>query len=354
MAFALARPLGKTAVQIPGIDFMSGVPVPSSRLVTVFGGSGFVGRHAVRALARAGYRIRVAVRHPASAFFLLPMGHVGQIQPVRCNALDPEQVASALHGAEAAVNLAGILFQRGEQSFANVHVEAARNIASAARAAGLRSLVHVSAIGADANAASQYAATKGEGEQAVREAFSAAAILRPSLVFGPEDSFFNKFAWLARMLPALPLIGGGRTRFQPVFVGDVAGAIARCVQDPGTRGRTYELGGPNIYTFRELMEIMLREIGRRRLLVPVPFFLASAKAFFLQIPSIVLPVDPILTMDQVTLLRSDNVVSEGALGLRDLGIAPDSVEAVIPSYLWRYRARGQFEEVATSRVSAGR
>lgn len=330
------------------------VPVPSRTLVTVFGGSGFVGRHTVRALARAGYRIRAAVRHPGSANYLPPMGHVGQIQVVRCNVLDRDQVEAALRGAEAAVNLAGILSERGAQSFANIHVEAARNIAGAARSGGLKALVHVSAIGADVESGSRYARTKGEGERAVREEYPDAVILRPSIVFGPEDKFFNKFAWLARMLPALPLVGGGHTKFQPVFAGDVAGAIVRGAQDPAARGRTYELGGPNIYTFRELMEIMLREIGRRRLLVPVPFFLASVKAFFLQIPSIVLPVDPILTMDQVRLLRSDNVAADDAPGLRDLGIVPESVEAVLPTYLWRFRAKGQFEEIVSEKASAAR
>jgi NADH dehydrogenase len=329
---------------------MSGVPVPSPRLVTVFGGSGFVGRHTVRALARAGYRVRVAVRHPASAYFLLPMGHVGQIQPVRCNALNEDQVVGALRGAEAAVNLTGILSQRGEQSFENIHVKAARNIARAGKAAGIKSLVHLSAIGADVDAQSKYACTKGEGERAVREEFPGTVILRPSIVFGPEDKFFNKFAWLARFLPALPLIGGGHSKFQPVFVGDVAAAAVRGIQDEATCGKTYELGGPNVLTFKELMRIMLREIGRKRLLVPVPFFLATVKAFFLQIPSIILPIDPLLTMDQVRMLRTDNIVGEGALTLRDLGIAAESVEAVIPSYLWRYRAKGQFEEAVRERV----
>jgi NADH dehydrogenase len=322
-----------------------GFMVMNNQIVTVFGGSGFVGRNTVRALAKAGYRIRVAVRFPLDANYLPPMGHVGQIQLVKCNATDPDQVAEALRGASAAINLTGILAPRGSQSFNAVHVEAAETIAKAAAAAGIATLVHMSAIGADPDAKSKYASSKGEGEARVRAAFPDAAILRPSIVFGAEDRFFNKFASLARFIPALPLIGGGHTKFQPVFVGDVAAAVARCVEDTSTRGRTYELGGPNVLTFKELMQIVLRETGRKRLLVPVPFVLASIKAFFLQIPAIFLPVEPILTTDQVTMLRSDNVVGSGALTLTDLDIVPDAVEAVVPSYLWRFRSKGQFEGV---------
>ena len=322
-----------------------GFDVMNNQIVTVFGGSGFVGRNTVRALAKAGWRIRVAVRFPLDAIYLPPMGHVGQIQLVKCNATDPDQVTGALRGASAVVNLTGILAPRGGQNFNAVHVEAAENIAKAAAAAGIQTLVHMSAIGADPDAKSKYASTKGEGEARVHAAFRDAAMLRPSIVFGAEDKFFNKFASLARFLPALPLIGGGHTKLQPVFVGDVAAAIARCVEDTSTRGKTYELGGPNVLTFKEVMQIMLHQIGRKRLLVPVPFFLASIKAFFLQIPAMILPIDPILTMDQVTMLRSDNVVSEGALTLTDLGIVPDAVEAVVPDYLWRFRAKGQFEGV---------
>jgi len=314
-------------------------------LVTVFGGSGFLGRNTVRALAKAGYRIRVAVRKPYLANFLPPMGTVGQIQLLKCNIHDTDQIAAALKGASVAINLTGVLSQRGEQSFQAIHVDAARAIAEAARNAGVETLVHLSAIGADVDAKSKYASTKGEGERAVREALPDAAILRPSLVFGAEDKFFNKFASLARFFPALPLIGGGHTKFQPVFVGDVAAAILRCVEDTATRGKTYELGGPTVYSFKELMQIVLRETGRKRLLVPLPFFLARIQAFFLQMPAMVLPIDPLLTMDQVTLLKSDNVVSAGAAGLSDLGIVPDSLEAVLPSYLWRFRAKGQFEGV---------
>ncbi|MBV9992889.1 MAG: complex I NDUFA9 subunit family protein [Alphaproteobacteria bacterium] len=326
----------------------------SNPLVTVFGGSGFLGRHAVRALAKAGWRVRVAVRHPNSAYFLTPMGHVGQIQPVRCNVRDAEQVEAALAGADAAVNLTGLLYQAGGgQSFTGIHVEAAGTIARAAAAARIRTLVHVSAIGADADSKCRYNETKGEGEAAVRNAFPDAAILRPSLMFGPEDAFFNKFATLARLVPALPLVGGGKTRFQPVFVGDVAAAVLRALQDTATRGKTYELGGPTIYTFKELMQAMLREIRRRRLLVPLPFMLASVKAFFLQMTKFV-GVAPLLTPDQVEMLKTDNVASPQAPGLDALGIAPIALEAVIPSYLWRFRAKGQFEEVTPNRAPAQR
>jgi uncharacterized protein YbjT (DUF2867 family) len=308
----------------------------NTNLVTVFGGSGFLGRHTVRALARAGWRIKVATRHPNMAFFLRPLGSVGQIDFVKCDVADAEQVQHAVLGAGAVINLTGILFQKG-QTFEEVQAEGAANIAQAAIAAGATSLVHVSAIGADAESDSDYAVTKAQGEAAVREAFPAATILQPSIIFGPEDGFFNKFAAMARMFPALPLIGGGKTRFQPVFVGDVAAAIVAALGSPDAKGRTYELGGPTSYSFKELLELILRETGRRRPLVPLPFGLAMFKAAFLQM----LP-NPLLTMDQVRLLKKDNVVSPTAAGLSDLGITPTSVEAVVPSYLWRYRAKGEY------------
>jgi NADH dehydrogenase len=310
----------------------------TNQLVTVFGGSGFLGRHTVRALARAGWRIKVATRHPNRAFFLKPLGTVGQIDFVKCDVADAESVASAVMGSQAVINLTGILFEKG-QSFEDVQAEGAAHIAEAAAAAGVGALVHVSAIGADAEASAHYAVTKAQGELAVREAFPNAVILRPSLIFGPEDGFFNKFAAMARIFPGLPLIGGGKTRFQPVFVGDVAQAIlvALSRQD----GRTYELGGPTVYSFKELLQLILRETGRKRLLVPLPFGIAALKAAFLQL----LP-NPLLTVDQVRLLRHDNVVSHTAAGLADLGITPTSVEAVIPSYLWRYRAKGEYADQA--------
>jgi len=315
----------------------------NTNLVTVFGGSGFVGRHTVRALAKAGWRIRVAVRHPNRAFFLRPLGAVGQIDIIKCDITDPDQVARALHGADAAVNLCGILFQGG-QTFEDLQADGAANVAQAASAAGLGALVHVSALGADSESDSEYAVTKAEGEEAVREAFPKAVILRPSIVFGPEDGFFNKFAAMARFLPALPLIGGGRTRFQPVFVGDVARAIVTGLSRQD--GRTYELGGPAVYSFKELLQLILRETGRRRILVPLPFGLAMLKAAFLQI----LP-KPLLTMDQVRLLKKDNVVSPTAPGLAELGITPTSVEAVVPSYLWRFHPKGEYASAQERRAA---
>ena len=308
----------------------------STNLVTIFGGSGFLGRHTVRALARAGWRIRVATRNPGRGFFLRPLGTVGQIDFVKCDVADADSVAAAVKGSNAVINLTGILFQKG-QTFEDVQAEGAANIAHAAADAGATALVHVSAIGADAQSESEYATTKAQGEQAVRESFPNAVILRPSIIFGPEDGFFNKFAAMARYLPVLPLVGGGHTRFQPVFVGDVAAAIVKALSSEQARGRTFELGGPSIYSFKELLQIILRETGRKRILAPLPFGIATVQAAFLQI----LP-NPILTMDQVKLLKNDNVVAPTAAGLADLGITPTSVEAVIPSYLWRFRAKGEY------------
>ena len=316
-------------------------------LVTVFGGSGFVGRHTVRALAKAGYRIRVAVRHPNLGNFLPPMGSVGQIQIVKTNVEDADQIAAAVKGADIVVNLVGILYQSGHQRFEAIHAEATGTIATAAKSAGAHSFIQVSSIGADAESESAYARTKAEGEARVREAFPDAVILRPSIVFGPEDNFFNRFASLARMLPFLPLIGGGHTKFQPAYVSDVAAAVVKCAQDFATHGRVYELGGPSVYSFKELMELILRVTGRESLLVPVPFALAMLKATFLQM----LP-KPLLTRDQVKLLKYDNVVSNGALTFADLGIQPDSVEAILPSYLWRFRAEGQFGDFVADKIAA--
>jgi NADH dehydrogenase len=309
-------------------------------LVTVFGGSGFLGRHVVRALARRDYRIRVAVRRPDLAGHLQPLGRVGQIHAVQANVRYPDSVAAAVGQAEAVVNLVGILFERGQRTFEAVHVAGADAVAQAAAGAGAR-MIHVSAIGADPNSPSQYARTKAAGEDAVRAAVPAATIFRPSILFGPEDDFFNRFAAMARLSPALPLVGGGHTRFQPVFVGDVAEAIARVVDGEAAGATTYELGGPEVKTFRELMQFVLATTGRRRLLVPLPFPLASLQAAFLQF----LP-KPLLTPDQVKLLRVDNVVSQQAerecRTLAAFGIAPTTIEAIVPNYLWRFRKYGQF------------
>ncbi len=315
------------------------------RLVTIYGGSGFLGRHLVRALAKRGWRIRVAVRRPELANFLQPLGIVGQIHAVQANLRYPESVTSAAEDADAIVNLAGILFQTGRQTFEGVQAEGARAVAEAAAKRNTK-LVHVSAIGADANSQSAYARSKAAGEAAVKSAVPEATIFRPSILFGPEDGFFNRFAAMARIVPALPLIGGGETRFQPVFVGDVAAAIVAALEDKAKPGTTYELGGPEVKSFRELMELMLAEIGRRRLLVPIPFALARLQAFFLEL----LP-NPLLTRDQVILLERDNVVSAEAeregRTLKALGISPTALAAVLPSYLGRFRKAGQFTRPAS-------
>jgi NADH dehydrogenase len=313
----------------------------SDTLVTVFGGSGFLGRHVVRALAKRRYRVRVACRRPELANFLQPLGTVGQVHAVQANVRFPASVEAAVRGSHAVVNLAAILFERGRQRFDMVQAYGSERVALAAAAFGA-SLVHVSAIGADPNSTSEYARTKAQGEASVFAAVPGAVIMRPSILFGPEDDFFNRFAAMARFLPALPLIGGGETKFQPVFVGDVAEAIALVVDGKARPGTIYELGGPEVHTFKELMEFMLATIERKRLLVPLPFALAKLKAQVLQF----LPKPP-LTPDQVELLRTDNIVSEAAKAegrtLEGLGIIPTSVEAVVPSYLWRFRKMGQFQ-----------
>lgn len=308
------------------------------RLITVFGGSGFIGRNLVRGLAAKGARIRVAVRHPNEALFLKPLGDVGQIQTVQANLRHPDSVAAAVRDADAVINLVGILFERGKQKFADVQAEGAATVAKAAAKAGASRLIHISAIGADMDSPSRYARSKAEGEAGVRAAFLDATVLRPSIVFGPDDDFFNRFAGLAKISPVLPLIGA-ETRFQPVYVGDVADAIVAALGDEDTRAKTYELGGPRVYTFRELMELTLREIGAKRALVPVPFGLAKIKAAFLQC----LP-NPPLTVDQVRLLQSDNVVAADGLKLADLGITPTPAEAILPRYLYRFRKHGQFSD----------
>lgn len=329
--------------------------LPSQQLVTVFGGSGFVGRHVVRALVKRGYRVRVAVRRPDLAGFLQPLGMVGQIHAVQANLRYPESVAAAVKGAAAVVNLVGILQEGGRQNFAAVQANGARVIAQACAMAGVARLVHVSAIGADAASKSLYARSKAEGEAAVLAAVPGAVILRLSIVFGPEDDFFNRFAALARVLPVLPLIGGGETRFQPVFVGDVAEAVARGVDGAVAGGRVYELGGPETKSFRELVEYICEVTGRKRPLLPLPFPLARVQAGVFETLDMLtlglLPDAIKLTRDQVTLLESDNVVSAAAVAdgrsFEGLGIAPVSVEAIVPSYLWRFRKTGQFD---TARV----
>lgn len=314
---------------------------PYDTLVTVYGGSGFLGRHVVRALAKRHYRIRVAVRRPELAGHLQPLGRVGQIHAVQANLRHGPSVEAAARDAHVLVNLVGILAEGGRQKFNSVHAYGAEQVALAASAHGAR-LVHVSAIGADKHSAARYARSKAAAEALVHAAQPAAVIMRPSILFGPEDDFFNRFAALARFSPVLPLIGGGLTKFQPVFAGDVATAIADAVDGKAQAGATYELGGPDVKTFKELMRFVLATIERRRLLVPVPFFAAKLKALGLQF----MPPPLTLTPDQVELLRTDNIVSDNAIAegrtLQAFGIKPEPIEAIVPSYLWRFRKAGQF------------
>lgn len=309
-------------------------------LVVVIGGSGFIGRHLVRRLAARGARIRVAVRRPDRARFLQPMGDVGQIAIVQTNVRNEASVRAAIAGADAVVNLCGALNKRGAQTFEALHVAGAAVAARLAAEAGARAFVQISALGADGRSPSAYSRSKAAGEAAVRDAFPLATIVRPSIVFGPEDEIFNRFAALARLAPVLPVFGhglsdGGVTRFQPVFVGDVAEAICRILESPAAQGETYELGGPVVHSFREIMEMVAKYTGRRRRLVPVPYAIGRLMATFLQM----LP-NPILTRDQVRLLEFDNVVADGAKGLSDLGVAPTPIETVVPAYLARFRKAG--------------
>jgi uncharacterized protein YbjT (DUF2867 family) len=317
----------------------------TNTLVTVFGGSGFIGRHVIRALAKRDFRIRVAVRRPDLAGHLQPLGRVGQIMPVQANLRYADSVAAAVRDAEIVVNLVGILAESGAQTFRTVQAEGAGIVAQAAAAEGAR-LIHMSAIGADEASESVYAQTKAAGEKAVFSAVPSATVFRPSVVFGPDDQFTNKFAALARAMPVLPLIGGGETRFQPVFVGDVATAIADAVDGKAKSGAVYELGGPEVLSLREIQTTILDIIERKRLLVPLPFALARLKAMVLQFA----PGPLKLTPDQVELLRADNVVSaaasEAGLTLQAFGIAPHSLRSIAPSYLWRFRRTGQFRTKA--------
>jgi uncharacterized protein YbjT (DUF2867 family) len=306
-------------------------------MITVFGGSGFVGRHLVKRLAQSGMRVRVAVRRPEKALFLRPMGDVGQIELVQANIRDDESVAAAVQGADAVVNLVGLLYESGKQKFAAVHVKGAIRVAQACAEGGVSRLVHVSAIGADPEAMSAYARTKADGEEGVVDAFPAATIVRPGLLFGADDDFFNRFAAIARLTPVIPLLMGSDTRFQPAHVADVAAAIVATLKDPDATAKTFELGGPRVYAFAELMEMLLSAIERRRFLVPLPTDIWKFAAWFLQLmPS------PLLTVDQVKQMSADNAVSEGALGFGALAIEPTSAESILPTYLWRFRPAGQF------------
>ncbi len=324
--------------------------IKTGRIVTVFGGSGFVGRHVVRALANAGWRVRVASRRPDLAFHLQPLGRVGQVNAVQANVRAPASVAAAVRGADAVVNLVGVLTESGRQRFDAVHAFGARTVARAARDAGIDRIVHISAIGADSGSNSAYSRSKAEGEASVLDTIAGAVILRSSIIFGPEDQFFNRFATIARLSPALPLFGGGSTKFQPVFVGDVAKAAELALGGAAKPGAIYELGGPEIRSFRELMEFILKVTGRKRLLVPTPFALAHWMALGTELADMfslgLFPPALLFTRDQLALLKHDNVVGATAISQRltfeGLGISPRAFEAVVPGYLTRFRAAGQF------------
>ncbi len=314
----------------------------SKGLVTVFGGSGFVGKHVVRALVKDGWRVRVPCRRPHTAQDLRVIGNVGQIQLMQANIRFKDSVMRAVDGSDAVINLVSILFEAGKQKFNSVHLEGAKNLAEACMAAGVTNLVQVSAIGADTDADSEYAQTKGQAEAIIREAVPSADIVRPSIIFGSEDQFFNRFAKMATMAPALPLIGGD-TKFQPVYAGDVAEAITKLV-GRGTKGETYELGGPRVYSFKELMQFTLDATDRRRLLLPVPWVGATGLGMMGEILGFLPFVKPFLTRDQVKNLKVDNVVSDDAKGFAELGVDLETIESIVPAYLERYRKHGQFHE----------
>jgi NADH dehydrogenase len=321
-------------------------PTSPAKLVTVFGGSGFVGRHIVQALARRGYLVRAAVRRPDLAGHLQPLGNVGQVTAVQANLRYPWSVDRALQGADAVVNAVGILYQAGRQSFEAVQAFGPRAIGEAARAAGIDNLVHISAIGADTNSDVAYLQSKGLGEAGVLETVPDAVIMRPSIVFGPEDDFFNKFAGMAQLSPVLPLIGGGGTKFQPVYAGNIAEAVAVAIDGGARPGTIYELGGPEIATFRQCLERMLEETGRKRVLAPMPFAVAKIIGKVMGL----LP-KPLLTADQVRMLQSDTIVSEAAEAdgrtLAGLGVAATAMDVILPTYLVRFREHGQFERIRT-------
>ncbi len=314
----------------------------SKGLVTVFGGAGFVGKHVVRALVKDGWRVRVPCRRPHTAQELRVIGNVGQIQLMQANIRDEASVMRAVQGSDAVINLVSILFQQGKQKFESVHLGGAENLANACAAAGVSNVVQVSAIGANEDAASDYAQTKAKAESIISKAIPTADIVRPSIIFGPEDQFFNRFAGMAAMAPALPLIGGD-TKFQPVYAGDVAQAIAKLVGQ-GTGGETYELGGPRVYSFKELMQFVNEATDRKRFLIPVPWIGASILGMVGEIAGCLPFVKPFLTRDQVANLKVDNVVGDEAKGFKELGIDLETIESIVPPYLERYRKHGQFHE----------
>ncbi len=319
-----------------------------SKLVTIYGGSGFVGRYIARRLAKAGWRVRVAVRRPNEAMHVKPYGVVGQVEPVFCNIRDDASVRAVMNGADAVVNCVGTFDRKGRNSFDAVQHQGAARIARIAAEERVQRMVHISAIGADPESASVYAQTKAKGERAILQAMPDAVILRPSVIFGPEDAFFNRFAGMTRFSPVLPVVGAD-TKFQPVYVDDVAHAAALAVEGKANPG-IYELGGPDVNTFRELMQEMLEVIRRRRLIVNIPFRIAAIMAGGMEIGQTLSLglIPPQITSDQVRSLRVDNVVSEGARGFADLGIKPTATEAVLPDYLWRFRPGGQYDAIKES------
>ncbi len=310
----------------------------SLKLVTVFGGSGFVGRHVVQRLAAQGIRVRVAVRDPERALFCRTMGDVGQVTPIQANIRNEASIKAAIKGADAVINLVGILTEGGRQKFDTVQTWGAGAVARAAAAEGVKKLVHMSALGADAHSKAPYAKSKANGEAAVLAAFPSASIIRPSVIFGPQDDFFNKFGKMTDTMPFLPLIGGGVTKFQPVYVGDVADAIVTCLQgDSAQEGKVFELAGPNIYSFREVMEMVLDQCDVHRGLIPVPYAVIWPIAWILE----KLPM-PLITTNQLQLMKVDNVASGTKPGLKDLGITPTAAELILPSYMVTHRQGGQY------------
>ncbi|WKL57996.1 complex I NDUFA9 subunit family protein [Asticcacaulis sp. ZE23SCel15] len=312
-----------------------------AELVTIFGGSGFVGKQVVRALAKQGWRIRVAVRKPTVAYDLKPAGDVGQIQVVRCDVRKEADIDRALEGASAVINLVGILYQSGGQSFDALHRQASATIAQKAAALGIKRFVQMSAIGADPASSSKYAASKGQAEAAVLKAIPTATIVRPSVIFGPQDGFFTSLAYQTKMFPFMPSIGGGKTKFQPVYIGDVAQAFATIMSSDTHFGKTYELGGPKVYSFNDVVKYVGQEVMAPKPLIYMPFFLASAIGIGGDLMA-AFGLPPLVTTDQVLLLQKDNVVGAQASGLKALGVAPTAVELVVPGYLWRFRKNGQF------------
>ena len=324
----------------------------SGKLVTIVGGSGFIGRHLVQRLAREGWRIRVAVRRPNEVPEMRVGGDVGQIQIVQANARYPESLIKAVEGSDVVINLAGLRYQVGKQKFRAVHVEGARNVAEAAAKVGATKFVHLSALAADASASSLYAQTKAEGEDEVRAAFPGATILRPSMVFGPDDMFLNTIATLVRMTPIVPLIGFGKTKFQPLFINDLIDAFVAVLGADDSAGRVYELGGPEEVSFAALVRELASQMNRPRLFVPWPFWAMRFDAFFLQLVQLI-RIKPLMTVDQVRMLEHDNVVSgnEAVGSLADLGVSnPVAISALLPAYMTRFRKHGQFDELPTAQA----